>query len=448
MINQEIYVNPAKGRQYNPDDFAGILAKYESDVKVQYLIKNMDVQYPLTIIRTSLKSAFVSWEELDRYISSLTQSLYNGLYNDEYNYTKMLVGSAYNNNHVALELIANPTTSEEIAKEFVTKARSYYLNFQVNSGDYNGWKKAGGSGRPIITRTRPEDIILLIRNDIRSYIDVNVLASAFQLTSSEFLASNIYPIDTFSVFDYDEYGNKIEIFDGSNIIAMICDRRWFKIRPQEQYMESQRNANNRSMQYYLNCIKMYEYSLFANAVCFITEEPQIALTSMQFPQNLVTLTPNITKYISVETNPANSTSEITFTTENEDVISIEKTGSKTVKITPLKEGQAIVTATSNGISTTTNIVISENIISISNINFGTQNVTVNEGETETIDVSITPNNGTQTILYTSSNESIFTVEKINNTQISITGVATGVSTLIATTGSVTTLLNVEITAKS
>ena len=35
--NQDIYVNPAKGRKYNVDDFAGLLQKYESDVKVQYL---------------------------------------------------------------------------------------------------------------------------------------------------------------------------------------------------------------------------------------------------------------------------------------------------------------------------------------------------------------------------------------------------------------------------
>ena len=31
-------------------------------LKVQYLIKNMDIQYPLTVIRTKLKEAFVSWE--------------------------------------------------------------------------------------------------------------------------------------------------------------------------------------------------------------------------------------------------------------------------------------------------------------------------------------------------------------------------------------------------
>ena len=38
---QEIHINPAKGRRYNADDFAGILQKYEADVKVQYLVKNM-----------------------------------------------------------------------------------------------------------------------------------------------------------------------------------------------------------------------------------------------------------------------------------------------------------------------------------------------------------------------------------------------------------------------
>ena len=43
---QEIYINPAKGRQYDVNDFAGLLVKYEADVKVQYTSVNMDLQYP------------------------------------------------------------------------------------------------------------------------------------------------------------------------------------------------------------------------------------------------------------------------------------------------------------------------------------------------------------------------------------------------------------------
>ena len=65
---QEIYVNPAKGRQYNANDFAGLLVKYEADVKVQYQAINSDLQYPVTFSRQQLKKAFTSWGDLETFI--------------------------------------------------------------------------------------------------------------------------------------------------------------------------------------------------------------------------------------------------------------------------------------------------------------------------------------------------------------------------------------------
>ena len=274
---QEIYVNPAKGRQYNPDDFAGILQKYEADVKVQYLIKNMDIQYPLTVIRTKLKEAFVSWENLDSFITGLTNSLYNGMYIDEFKWTKALVSSAYAGNMVNVEQVSSPLTSVDLAKVFTTKARELFLNFQMPSTQYNAWSKVGGSGRPITTWTDPEDIVILIRNDVRAYMDVEVLANAFQIDRAVLLG-NIYPVDSFDV--YDDEGNKI--FDGSNLFGMIADRNWFKIKPVDQFMENGYNANNRAMQYFLNNIKMYEFSLFANAVVFATTEATVNPTGFKF----------------------------------------------------------------------------------------------------------------------------------------------------------------------
>ena len=46
---EEIYVNPVKGRQFNTNDFAGLLQKYEADVKVQYTAVNTDLQSPVTV---------------------------------------------------------------------------------------------------------------------------------------------------------------------------------------------------------------------------------------------------------------------------------------------------------------------------------------------------------------------------------------------------------------
>ena len=85
---QEVYTNPTKGRQYNPEDFAGLLQKYDADVKVQYQAINSDLQYPVTFSRQQLKKAFVSWGDLEAFIDGLSNSLYNGCYIDEYNKVK------------------------------------------------------------------------------------------------------------------------------------------------------------------------------------------------------------------------------------------------------------------------------------------------------------------------------------------------------------------------
>ena len=265
---QEIYINPAKGRQYNVNDFAGLLQKYEADVKVQYTAVNMDLQYPVTVSRHKLKQAFVSWDSLDNFIMELSNSLYNGAYIGEYNYTKNLVSGAFKSNQVQYEVINAPTT-EANAKAFTTKARELFLNFQLPSTEYNAWSKVNtDDDKPVMTFTNPEDIVFLIRNDLRSFIDVNVLASSFNMDKAD-LMGKIIGIDNFDV--YDDKGTKV--FDGSKILGFIGDKSWFRIKRQDMYLDEFYNANNRTWQYYLNLTKMYNYSLFANGVVFCTEAP-------------------------------------------------------------------------------------------------------------------------------------------------------------------------------
>lgn len=265
---QEIYVNPAKGRKFNAEDFAGLLAKYTADVKVQYMDVNMDIQYPLTVLRSTLKQAFVSWGDLESFIDQLSNSLYNGCYIDEYRYTKNIIASAYKQNYAIIEQITAPNT-KELAKDFITKARTLFLNFQTPSSNYNSWKKVKTTDQyPIITWTEPENIVFMVRNDIRAFIDVNVLADAFNMDKTTLLG-NILTVDNFDVYNDD--GEKI--YDGSNIVGMIADKRWFRIKPQDRFLDTFYNPNNRTMQYYLNNIKMYNFSLFANGVIFATALP-------------------------------------------------------------------------------------------------------------------------------------------------------------------------------
>ena len=103
-LGQEIFINPAEGRDYDVNDFAGALKKYESDTKVQYMYINFDKQYPVTLIKQSLKQAFVSWNALEEYIAGLTNSLYNGYYIDEYKNTKALAKIVIDEQNENMEL--------------------------------------------------------------------------------------------------------------------------------------------------------------------------------------------------------------------------------------------------------------------------------------------------------------------------------------------------------
>lgn len=185
-LGQEIFINPAEGRDFDINDFAGALKKYESDTKVQYMYINFDKQYPVTLIKQSLKQAFVSWNALEEYIAGLTNSLYNGYYIDEYKNTKALVTNAYRSNAVQIQKIEAPTTTD-LAKKFVKQARVAFLNFQTPSSNYNAWKKVGGYGRDIVTFTESSDIVMLIRNDIRAELDVEVLAQSFNMSKTDLM---------------------------------------------------------------------------------------------------------------------------------------------------------------------------------------------------------------------------------------------------------------------
>lgn len=331
-IGQEIYINPAKGRKFNVDDFAGLLARYESDVKVQYLHLNSDLQYPVTITRAKLKDAFVSWSTLENFIDGITQSLYNGAYIDQYNLTKSLISSAYKANNVKVQVIEEPTTEEQ-AKAFITKARTMFLNMQLPSSNFNAWKQVGGYGREILTWSNPRDIVFIIRNDLASYLDVNVLANAFNIDKTVLMGNIIY-VDNFDVYDND--GNLI--FDGSKILGFMGDKSWFRIKEQETTMDEFYNANNRTWQLYLNVVRMYQYSLFANGIVWATEEPQVTITDIE-PFTPLSLKVNEVKNVPILTVPRNgNTPQLTLQGAGLNDVYKATLANKTLTITGLKEG--------------------------------------------------------------------------------------------------------------
>ena len=425
---ENIYVNPSKGRQFNVNDFAGLLVKYETDVKVEYLTLNMDLQYCVTYTRQQLKKAFRSWGDLEAFIDELSNSLYNGAFIDEWKFTKQLISSAYDNNMVMLQSIS-AISSADTAKAFVEKARELYLNFQTPSDKYNAWHKVGGEGRPVTTWTNPEDIVILVRNDIRAKLDVEVLANAFNIDKTTLLG-NMLLVDNFDV--YDDEGTKV--FDGSAIVGGLFDKAWFKIRRQDLFLESFYNPNNRTTQYYLNLIKMYRFSLFANGVLFVTSNPTVPATDVEF---LGGSTGNVEvgkKLIDVvKLTPAQSTSTVTIASSDNDVATASVTNG-VIEITGVSAGSATITLTAGTVSDTKTVTVSNPVIPITSVAFASATGTVAENADITDTITVLPANGnTPQITVVSSAEEVATAS-IEGKVVTITGVSAGSATITVSAG--------------
>lgn len=357
FAGQNVYVNPAKGRQYNADDFAGLLIKYEADVKVQYTKINFDVQYPVTFSRQQLKKAFVSWSDLETFIDGLSNSLYNGAYIDEYNATKQLVAGAYKDNIARIDIV-DAVTTEATAKSFVAKARELYLQFQTPSDKYNAWaKNDANNGRPVTTWTNPEDIVMIVRNDVRAYLDVNVMASAFNIDKTTLLG-NILTVNDFDIYNDDGTKN----FDGSAIVGIIADKSWFQIKKQDMFMDSFYNANNRSIQYYLNNIKMYNMSLFANGVILATEAPDVEITALSFnaPEGITLTETGEIEGLDIIVTPHNAnTPVIQYSSENNNVftVTLDPNNNRHVYITAVAEGSTALKAVAGNVVTSIPVTV-------------------------------------------------------------------------------------------
>ena len=355
-IGQEIFINPAEGRDFNVDDFAGLLAKYEADVKVQYPYVNSDKQYPVTLTKQKIRNAFTSWANLESFIDGISQSLYNGAYIDRYNFTKGLVADAYNKNAVQIEVI-NTIDTEAKAKAFLTKARTIFLNMQEPTPDYNAWRKVGGYGHDVLTWSEADDIVFLIRNDLASYLDVNVLASAFNIDKASLLGRIKY-VQDFNVRD--KKGNIV--IDGSNILGIMADKSWFRIKNQETTMEEFYNINNRTLQMMLNDVNMYQYSLFANAVVFATEEPEVTITGLSVSEDEVTVGVGKTVKVTVSTTPAQANyPDIEVASSDTDIATVTIEG-KEITVTgvasdTLADGEATITVSAGNVSTTFDVVV-------------------------------------------------------------------------------------------
>lgn len=348
---EDVYVNPAKARGFNVNDFAGLLQKYEAEIATQYLTVNSDLQYQVTITREKIRNAFTSWSNLENLVSGMVNSLYNGAYITRYNQAKGLALSAYTGNNVQIQTVS-AVSDASTAKALVKKMRATFSKMQIPSTNFNAWNKVKGGNLALKTWTDPEDVVVLISADLEATLDTEILANAFNMDKTTFLGRVIV------VDDFSQYADDGSVaVDGSAIQAMICDKAWFKIKTQDFAMDEFYNANNRTWQYYLNDVRMVNYSLFANAVIFATSMPTVDATAITAGSDAVTVTAGEKVSVPFTLTPANATTTVTVASSASGKATAEIKG-KSVEITGVASGSATITLTAGaGITDTISVTV-------------------------------------------------------------------------------------------
>lgn len=110
---------------------------------------------------------------------------------------------------------------------------------------------------------------------------------------------------------------------------------------------------------YLNVTKMYQYSLWANAVIFATSVPTIKPTEIKLVPATASVEEEATVELKAVTVPFQANATITYTSSAAGKATVAaKTGdNKTAVVTGVDDGSATITATVDSVSGTAAITV-------------------------------------------------------------------------------------------
>lgn len=250
---EEIYVNFIKAKQYDPTG-AELLSRELPDVKAIYHRMNRQDKYKVTISPEALYKAFASYDKLGSFIQNIINTLYNSSELDEYVLMKQLIKQALDNNAMKVVNIADPLLSEANGKAFIKAVKTVSGGMEFPSTEYNAYLTAQSTDIvPITTFSKKNEQILIIDNATNVSLNVDVLASIFNMSVAEFNDTRKIVIDA---------------FPDADVRACLVDENFFQVFDDLVTFRDFENGEGLYRNYYLHVWQTLSYSILVNAVAF------------------------------------------------------------------------------------------------------------------------------------------------------------------------------------
>lgn len=155
------------------------------DIKQIFFRVNYGRQYQRTYAGSEILKTVESWENYAQFIDGIARDINASLQIDEYNAMRDLFTKAMEVGIIPIYPLT-ALANESDAKTLLQYARQFNTNFQFPSKNFSSWNVMN-PGDEITTWSKPENISILLTAQTTSVVDVQALASAFNLEYSNFI---------------------------------------------------------------------------------------------------------------------------------------------------------------------------------------------------------------------------------------------------------------------
>lgn len=278
---------------------ADLIRKLKPVVVALYKKINIDKKFKTTVMEKDMRKAFTNEGGLSSLVQQIVASITNSMNYNEFQFMKNTLfravdGIEYNGQKIATTSVWEGSAQTTLQKMHAIKVDNYtpkpaelvrLIRQTVGQMKYVTDKFNMAKQK---TFSRPEDLVLITTPEVNANLDVNVLAHAFNVSSTD-IKTRIVEVDEFNIkgAKASAYTDKEDgitgTIDTSNTsalpgdglnkpLAILIDKSFLDIRDTYQGSGTFYNPEGQYTNYFANREYLMSTCLFANAVLFYTAD--------------------------------------------------------------------------------------------------------------------------------------------------------------------------------
>ena len=353
---EEIFTNIAKPYQFEGSHTSPTtqFRKHMPDVRAAFHVMNYQKYYPITIEEQKLRQAFLSADGVTNLIGDIVNSIYTAANYDEFLTMKYLLARTILNGRMYPIEISAATAAN--AKDIVTTVKANSNILEVPSNKYNP--------AHVFQHTKKAEQMIFINAAFDAVVDVNVLASAFNMDKAEFMGQRVL-IDSFGSLDTARLNElfaddpnyveltSVELTALDAVPMVVVDEKFLMVFDNLNDFTEIYNAELLYWNYFYHQWKTFSTSPFSNALVYVPTTPTVSSVTVT-PATATVSANSSLQLTTVVATTGFAPQTVTYTSDTEGVTVTE---GGVVQIDAGVSGEVTITVTSTFDSTKTDTVV-------------------------------------------------------------------------------------------